>query len=138
MCYPVAEMSSADVGAHLLPIVFQELDASDESISKGAADMVDDSAVKQATEQLAVHALPAVWTEDRLNGAGAPDEPANVVLPELAALVVGRAGRLDWQAGRGQASREGEHEVHPLAASVPLIRMKMPRTMGCMHTDTSY
>ena len=96
--------------------------------------MVDDSTVKQAAEQLAVHALPAIWAEDRLDGTGAPAEPTNVVLPELAAVVVGTAGCHDRQAGRGQASREDEHEVHALAASVPLIRMKMPGTMQCMHT----
>jgi metal-dependent amidase/aminoacylase/carboxypeptidase family protein len=118
-------MSSADVGAHLLPVIFQEPDPFHETVSEGAADMVDDSAVDQAAEQLAVHALLDIWTVDCLDGARVP---VDVVIPEMAAVAVGGTRRVDGQAGHGRVPREGEHEVHSLAAFL-LISMQMPTAM---------
>jgi hypothetical protein len=83
--------------------------------------MVHGSAVNQTTEQLAVHALLAIWAVDCLDGARVP---ADVVVPEMAAVAIGSAGGVDGQAGHGGIPRKGEHEIHPLAAFL-LISMQM-------------
>ena len=58
--------------------------------------MVDDSAVNQAAEQVAVHALLGIWAVDCLHGAGVS---VDVMVPEMAVVAVGRARGVDGQAG---------------------------------------
>jgi hypothetical protein len=99
-------------------------------VGKGGTDMVDDSPMNQAAEQLAVHALLGIWAMDRLDGARVS---ADVMVPEMAAVAVGSDRGVHGQAGQGGIPRKGEHEVHPLAAFL-LISMQMP---AAVYIDTT-
>lgn len=82
------QSSSTNVVAEEVEVLFQEADGTDEAGGEDGADAEDVGAVVEAAEELGVHALVGVGTEDGFVGAGVVGVWVEWAVLEMGAFVV--------------------------------------------------